>query len=70
MAKMQSAAPARKVWVGAVASATAGLLAFIINKATGEQTITAEVTAMIITLVSFLVSYFVPPAKDDQVIAS
>jgi hypothetical protein len=70
-AKMQSALPARKVWIGAVAGAGTALLVFIVNLMLAEdKQIPGEVAASLVTVLSFLLSYFVPPAKDDQIVTS
>ena len=68
--KMQSALPARKVWIAGVAGAVTTLLVFVLNLALSEEKqIPAEIAAALVTVVSFLLSYFVPPAKDDQIVA-
>ena len=70
-AKMQSAAPARKVWIGAIAGAATTLIVWILNlEAILDGQIPAEIAATILTLVSFTISYLVPPAKDDNIIVS
>ena len=70
-AKMSSARPARKVWVAAVAGAGTTVLVFVLNLVLDEEKqVTAEVSAALVTVLAFLLSYFVPPAADDTVVLS
>lgn len=67
MASMQSALPARKVWFGAAAGSITVFLVWLV-KTVGGPTIPGEVSASITTVLTFLASYLVPPATDDQVV--
>jgi hypothetical protein len=66
MAQMQSLAPARKVWVGAVTGALVTILVWIIESI-AKIVIPAGVVVAFNTAITFIVSYLVPPAADDQV---
>ena len=69
MAKMQSAKPARKVWVAALAGAATTVLVFLLELIPDlKGKIPAGVSAALVTILSFLLSYFIPPSKDDQVV--
>jgi hypothetical protein len=69
--KQQSMAPTRKVMAGGAIGAAITILVWVLNAfkllPQGQQ-IPAEVAAALTTLVSFAVSYFVPPAPADQVV--
>jgi hypothetical protein len=69
-ARMQSRLPARKVWVAAVANAAVALIAGIVNGIADGTPISGEIAGSAMTVISFLLSYFVPPAKDDQIVVS
>ena len=68
MASMQSAKPARKVWVGGLAGAVAAIIVWVV-RAVGGPDIPGEISAAITTVLTFLVSYLVPPSSDDQVVS-
>ena len=69
MAKMQSLKPARKVSVAAVVGAVTSLLLWIIESAAGVK-IPSYIATSIMTIVSFIVAWLVPPSADDQVVTS
>jgi hypothetical protein len=69
MAKMQSLKPARKVSVAALVGAGTTLTLWIIETAANVK-IPSYIGTSIMTVVAFVVSYFVPPSADDQVISS
>lgn len=69
-ARMQSKLPARKVWVAAVANATVVLIAAIVNAIADGTPVSGEIAGSAMTVISFLLSYFIPPAKDDQIVVS
>ena len=56
MASMQSALPARKVWVGALCGAVTGIVVYIVRAASGTS-IPGEISAEITTVLTFIVSY-------------
>lgn len=68
MARMQSAAPSRKVIVGTVAGAVTTIVVWVVDATAGVK-IPGEVSAAITTVLTFIVSYMVPPSADDQVVA-
>jgi len=63
--------PTRKVLAGGLAGAISTILVFALNSYVlapkGSQLITGEVAAALTTVLSFLVSYFVPPSSDESV---
>jgi len=67
MASMQSAKPARKVWVGGLAGATTAIVVWLIHTV-GGPTVPGEISAAITTVLTFVASYLVPPAEADQVV--
>ena len=67
MASMQSAKPARKVWVGGIAGAVTAIVVYVI-RAAGGPSIPGEISAAITTVLTFVASYLVPPAEADQVV--
>ena len=68
MAQMQSAKPARKVWIGTLTGAITTVVLYLIETI-GKTTVPGAVAVAISTLLSFFVSYLVPPAADDQVVS-
>ena len=68
MAQMQSLKPARKVWVGALTGAIVTIIVWIIETAANYK-IPASIVVAFNTVVSFIVSYLVPPADADQVVS-
>jgi hypothetical protein len=67
MASMSSLAPARKVWVGAAVGALVTIIVWLIETI-GKITIPAGVVVAFNTVITFIVSYLIPPAEDDQVV--
>jgi hypothetical protein len=67
MASMQSAKPARKVWVAALAGAVTAIVVWVVRVAHGPE-IPGEISAAITTVLSFVTSYLIPPSADDQVV--
>ena len=67
MAQMQSLKPARKVTVGALSCASATLIVWLIETI-GKTTVPAAVAIAITTVITFVLSYLVPPSPEDQVI--
>jgi uncharacterized membrane-anchored protein len=68
MAQMQSAKPARKVWVGSLCGAGVTIVIWIIETA-AKTTVPSYIAVAISTLITGIVSYIVPPSPDDQVVA-
>jgi hypothetical protein len=68
MASMQSLKPARKVWVGSIVGATTTLVVALIE-AIGNTKIPGTIAVSISTVLSFIVSYVVPPSDNDQVVS-
>ncbi len=68
MARMESAAPARKVTVGLVAGAVTTIVVWVVDTTTGVK-IPGGVSAAITTVLTFAVSYVVPPSADDRLAA-
>ncbi len=66
MAQMQSAAPARKVWVGSLVGAATAILIWIIELI-GLKT-PGGIAVAISTLLTGIVSYIVPPAPTDGIV--
>jgi hypothetical protein len=69
MAKMQSLKPARKVSVAALVGAATSLTLWIIEIA-ADVKVPSYIATSIMTVVSFVVSWLVPPSEDDQVVSS
>jgi putative flippase GtrA len=65
MAQQSSAAPIRKVWVGAVAGAATTIAVWALSLA--KVDVPAVVASAITTLLTFIISYIVSPADTDQV---
>ncbi len=68
MAQMQSLKPARKVTVGALSGAAATIIVWLIEMI-GKTTVPAAVAIAITTVVTFVISYLIPPSPDDQVVS-
>jgi hypothetical protein len=70
MARMRTAAPARKVTAATMAAALATVLVWALNTfALPEaQHITETVAGAITTLLVGLVGYFTPPSPNDQIV--
>jgi len=68
MASMQTLKPARKVWVGSVVGAATTLVIAIIE-AIGNTKVSGTIAVSISTLLTFLISYLVPPSPADQVVS-
>lgn len=73
MARMQTAAPARKVVAasggGAVGGAIAEVVVYVIERWVAlPANVEAAITVVIIALVAFGAGYLVPPAPDDRVV--
>lgn len=66
MAKMASAAPARKVWVGSLVGAATAIVVWIIESI-GPK-VPGAIAVSISTLLTGIISYIVPPADSDQVV--
>lgn len=67
MAQMQSAKPARKVWVGSLVGSFVTVLVWIIETA-AHITIPSAIAVAIATVLTGIISYIVPPAAADQVV--
>ncbi len=68
MPRMQTLMPTRKVTGGALAGAVTTILIAVLSRS--DISISNEVAVAITTLVTFLASYFIPPAERDQVVAT
>jgi hypothetical protein len=66
MAKMATLVPAQKVSAAALVGALTTIVFTIIEKAANTQ-VPSYLATSIMTVVSFLVAYLVPPAARDQV---
>ncbi len=67
MANMVSAKPARKVWVGGLVGATTTIVIYLIESI-GNTKVPGAVAVAVSTLLTAIISYFVPPAAADQVV--
>ncbi len=65
MPRMQTAVPSQKVTVGVLSGAITTIVIWALKSVV---VIPGEVAAAITTVLSFAVSYFVPPATRDQVV--
>jgi len=65
MAQQSSAAPIRKVWVGAIAGAATTIVVWVLSLA--KVDVPAVVASAITTILTFVISYLVSPADTDQV---
>lgn len=70
--KQQSATPTRKVGAGALAGALSAIIVWILNTMVlgADRQIPAEIGMMLTTVLTFLVSYLVPPGDGDGVTAT
>jgi fluoride ion exporter CrcB/FEX len=66
MARMQSLKPARKVWVGGLVGALVTIVTWVIETAANTK-VPSAIAVAFSTLLTGIVSYFVPPADADQV---
>jgi hypothetical protein len=66
MAQMQSGKPALKVSVGAAVGAAVTIVIFIVEKA-AKTTIPAYIAVAASTLLTFVISYLIPPSDSDQI---
>jgi hypothetical protein len=67
MASMQSLKPARKVWIGSLVGATTTLVLWLVETI-GKTTVPSTIAVSISTILSFVVSYLVPPSDNDGVV--
>jgi hypothetical protein len=68
--RQQDAVPTRKVLAGGLAGALTTIVVFILNSyviGQGVPKITGDIGAALTTVLSFLISYLVPPASKDQI---
>jgi hypothetical protein len=69
--RMKTSAPTRKTQAAALGGAIATVVIWALNafvlREPGQR-ITGEVAAAVTTLVTFVVSYFVPPGESDVVV--
>jgi hypothetical protein len=70
MAKMQSPLPARKVWAATLANAITSILIYFLNTYALPEPIPSGVQGSILTVITFIVGYFVPPAHDDNIVSA
>jgi len=63
---MLTGKPAQKVTAGALAGAATAIGIWLI-KTFGHIDIPGEIGAAITTILTFIVSYLVPPSEDDQI---
>ncbi len=71
MAKQQNLAPITKVTVGAATGALSIIIIWAINNAIPDGSpweINQQIASAITTVLTFIVSYLVPPARSDQVV--
>ena len=66
MAKMASAAPARKVWFGSLVGALTAILVWIIESI--GLKVPSGIAVAISTLLTGIASYLMPPADTDQIV--
>jgi putative flippase GtrA len=64
---MQSLKPTQKVTVGGLAGAVTTIAIWIL-KTYAKIDIPGEIGAAITTVLTFIVSYLIPPSEDDQVV--
>jgi len=72
MARMKSAAPARKVIGSALAAAITTVVIWVLNGFVlpDGNTVPVEVAGAITTIVTFLAGYLLPPSPRDQIVGS
>ncbi len=68
MPRMQTSIPTRKVTAGALAGAVTTILIAVLGRS--GISLSNEVAVAITTVVTFVASYFIPPAERDQVVAT
>ncbi len=68
MAQMASAKPARKVWVALLPGAVTTIVVWGLSL--GKIIVPGAVAVAISTVLSFVVSYLVPPADSDGIVSS
>ena len=66
MRRMATNVPSQKVTAGALAGALTTIAIYVV-KAAGGPEIPGEIGAAITTVLTFIVSYLVPPAARDRV---
>ncbi len=67
MAKMATAIPARKVYAGTLGAAIGTILTYVLGLIIGDP-VPEVVGGAIITVSTFVMGYYVPPAPVDQVV--
>ena len=70
MQKQVNARPTRKVTLGAVTGAATAILVWVLNEFNylpGGTDIPGDIGAALTTLLTFVVSYFVPPSANDGI---
>jgi hypothetical protein len=65
--KQQSATPTRKVIAGGLAGAVTIIVVYVLNTYLLPKPLPAELVAPITVIVSFAISYLIPPSAVDQV---
>lgn len=69
MARMITAMPARKVVGGSLAAAIATIVVWVVNSfVLKDNPLPPHVAGAILTVVTFVVGYYVPPASQDQIV--
>ncbi|MTI03235.1 hypothetical protein [Roseibium sp. RKSG952] len=68
MAQMSTNLPARKVVFGSVGAAVATVFIYVVEEFLLGATLPGAVSAALITIIVFLVGYFVPPSANDGII--
>jgi putative flippase GtrA len=59
--------PVRKVAAGGLAGAVTTILVWVLNKYVLKSPIEGDIGAAITTVLSFIVSYFIPPSANETV---
>ena len=70
MQKQVNARPTRKVTLGAATGAATAILVWVLNEFNylpGGTDIPGDIGAALTTLLTFVVSYFVPPSANDGI---
>lgn len=66
-----TAMPVRKVLVGGLAGAITTIVVWVLNTyVLGSKPITGDIGAAITTVLSFVISYIVPPSPNESVASS
>lgn len=69
--RTQGNAPVRKVIAGGIGGSVATIIIYIINRNVGaDHQLDGTISAAITTLVTFLVSYVIPPGQTENNIAT